>query len=145
MLELRIATAHRIDASEARSVIAFHAAVVNAAESYPCKKSRRNSHGITSLQKTKGVGPVTTELTPGAEPAAAQPPIEPGDRDGAAIRIQNVARHYTRWVLIPMEYDNYGVARVKAETEMYRIADYSPCALVISILECRSSAFAEKT
>ena len=48
------------------------------------------SHPYT---KTRGVGPITTELTPGAEPTA-QPPIEPGDRDGAAIRIQNLARHY---------------------------------------------------
>ena len=49
------------------------------------------SHPYT---KPRGVGPVTTELTPGAEPTAAQPPIEPGGRDGAAIRIQNLARHY---------------------------------------------------
>ena len=49
------------------------------------------SHPYT---KPRGVGPVTTELTPHAEPAAAQPPIEPGDRDGAAIRIENLARHY---------------------------------------------------
>ena len=49
------------------------------------------SHPYT---KPRGVGPVTTELTPGAEPTAAQPPIEPGDRDGAAIRIENLARHY---------------------------------------------------
>jgi len=48
------------------------------------------SHPYT---KPRGVGPVTTELTPGAEPAA-QPPIDPGDRDGAAIRIENLARHY---------------------------------------------------
>ena len=45
-------------------------------------------------KKPRGVGPVTTELTPGAEPAAAQPPIEPGSGNGAAIRIQNLARHY---------------------------------------------------
>ena len=49
------------------------------------------SHPYT---KPRGVGPVTTELTPGAEPTAAQPPIEPGDRDCAAIRIENLARHY---------------------------------------------------
>ena len=30
---------------------AINAAALNAAESYPCEKSRRNSHGITSLQK----------------------------------------------------------------------------------------------
>ena len=49
------------------------------------------SHPYT---KPRGVGPVTTELTPGAEPTAAQPPIEPGGHDGAAIRIDNLARHY---------------------------------------------------
>jgi len=49
------------------------------------------SHPYT---KPRGVGPITTELTPGAEATAAQPPIDPGDRDGAAIRIENLARHY---------------------------------------------------
>jgi putative ABC transport system ATP-binding protein len=49
------------------------------------------SHPYT---KPRGVGPVTTELTPRAEPGAAQPPIEPGVRDGAAIRIADLARHY---------------------------------------------------
>jgi hypothetical protein len=47
MVELRIAAAHRIDAGEARSVIALNVAAVNASESYPCKNSRRNSHGKT--------------------------------------------------------------------------------------------------
>ena len=49
------------------------------------------SHPYT---KPRGVGPVTTELTPSAEPTAAQPPIDPGNRDGAAIRIETLARHY---------------------------------------------------
>src|ERR1700676_2232584 len=49
------------------------------------------SHPYT---KPRGVGPVTIRLTPGAESIAAQPPFEPGDRDGAAIRIDNLARHY---------------------------------------------------
>jgi hypothetical protein len=48
------------------------------------------SHPYT---KPRGVGPVTTELTPGAE-STAQPPSEPGDHDASVIRIQNLARHY---------------------------------------------------
>ena len=52
MPELRMATAHRFDEGEARLVIAFHPAALNAAESYPCKKCKGNSHGITSLHKT---------------------------------------------------------------------------------------------
>ena len=48
---------------------AINAVALKAAESYPCENSRGNSHGITSLHKTQGgVGPVTTQLTPGAEP-----------------------------------------------------------------------------
>jgi putative ABC transport system ATP-binding protein len=49
------------------------------------------SHPYT---KPRWVGPVTTELPPRAESPAPQPPIDPGERDAAAIRIENLARHY---------------------------------------------------
>src|SRR5580700_53842 len=81
MLESRILSADVVGVGPAPIIMpAINAPALKAAESYPCAKTEATPMESHPYTKTRGVGPVTTQLTPGAQPASSKSAGAPGPR-----------------------------------------------------------------
>src|SRR5580700_4718790 len=79
MLESRILSADVVGVGPAPIIMpAINAPALKAAESYPCAKTEATPMESHPYTKTRGVGPVTTQLTPGVEPASSKSAGAPG-------------------------------------------------------------------